>query len=240
MRQSTPAVLLQNVSFAYIPVAPVLENFSLRVDPGERVAVVGPNGSGKTTLLNLLLGLLQPTRGSIEILGSRPEAARDRLGYVPQCSKIDLSVPATVLDVVLMGYLRRARWGPRFHRDLRNRARDILSRLGLAGFASRSLGELSGGQRRRVLIARALVAEPQLLLMDEPTSGLDAENRQKLLDLPALRDRTLVVVSHNPSWVADHFDRRIVMGPLESSPVHGAPASPSHADERSLTMSFSG
>lgn len=209
MKEAQAAVVLRGVSFAYSTHSPVFEDFDLRIEHGERVVIVGPNAGGKTTLLRLLLGFLQPDRGWIEVLGRRPSpAAGAGVGYVPQCSGVDLSIPATALDVVLMGCLRRTRWGPRFHKRYRSAARRVLAQVGLGDRVKHRLGELSGGQRQRVLIARALVAEPDILLLDEPTSGLDVETQEAILDLPALQHRTLVVVSHNPSWVT-HFDRRI-------------------------------
>lgn len=168
-----PALALKGVSFAYSPATPVLTDVDLIVDRGERLAVVGPNGGGKTTLLRLILGLLEPQQGTIEVLGRRPIEARPSVGYVPQTSKVDLSVPATALDVVLMGCLRSRSWGPTFPKRFRIKALESLGQVGLATPADRRLHELSGGQCQRVLIARALVGEPDLLLLDEPTSAVD-------------------------------------------------------------------
>ena len=208
MSRSPLAVELFNVSFAHVQGVPVLEDVDLTIERGERLAVIGPNGGGKTTLLRLLLGLLEPDSGRIEVLGRRPAEVLPRLGYVPQHSTIDVSVPASVLDMVLMGCLRRSPWGLLFGRRERDLARAALDRVGLSALASRRLGELSGGQFQRALIARALIAEPQILLLDEPTTAIDAENEAAILaSLLDLGDTTLVLVSHDFDLVARHCDR---------------------------------
>ena len=214
-----PALELKGVSFAYCRSSPVLTDVDLTLDRGERLAVVGPNGGGKTTLLRLVLGLLEPQQGTIEVFGQPPIAARSKIGYVPQTSKVDTSVPASALDVVLMGCLRHKPWGPRFPKRLQTRAREALAQVGLAELAHRRLHELSGGQCQRVLIARALIGEPDLLLLDEPTSGVDDENEKRILELPALRGRALVMVSHH-RLQAGCFDRRLhVHRSVSSDPI---------------------
>ena len=208
MSQITLAAELCNVCFAHVRGVPVLADVDLTIGRGERLAVVGPNGGGKTTLLRLLLGLLEPDSGQIRVLGRRPMDVRRRLGYVPQHSSIDVSVPASALDVVLMGCLRRSPWGLRFGRRDRALAQAALDRVGLSAMADRRLCELSGGQCQRVLIARALIGEPELLLLDEPTTAVDAENEAAILaSLVDLGDTTLVLVSHDRNLVARHCDR---------------------------------
>ena len=112
MTQETPVVQVRNVSFGYNRAMPVLENASLDIAPDDYLGIVGPNGSGKTTLLRLILGLLTPTRGTVTVFGSAPARVRHRIGYVPQHARVDAEVPATALDVVLMGRLRMAPWSP--------------------------------------------------------------------------------------------------------------------------------
>ena len=204
------AAELRGVCFAHVQGAPVLVDVDLAIRRGERLAVVGPNGGGKTTLLRLLLGLLEPDSGRIEVLGRAPAEARRRIGYVPQHAAIDVSAPASALDVVLMGCLRRSPWGLRFGRRDRERAHEALDRVGLSAMVGRRLRELSGGQCQRVLIARALIGEPELLLLDEPTSGVDVDTERAIMaSLLDLGDATLVLVSHDPQLVAEHFERVI-------------------------------
>ena len=204
------AVELCGVCFSHVRGTPVLADVDLTVRPGEHLAVVGPNGGGKTTLLRLLLGLLQPTSGKIEVFGGAPAEMRPRVGYVPQHSAVDVSVPASVLDVVLMGSLRRSPWALRFGRQDRERAREALDRVGLSPMADCRLCELSGGQCQRVLVARALISEPDLLLLDEPTAGVDAEHEAAIMtSLFDLGDAAVILVSHDEGLVAAHFDRAI-------------------------------
>lgn len=203
------AVSLRGIRFSYPNSEAVLEDVDLDVEARDFLGLVGPNGGGKTTLLRVILGLLEPQSGSLSVLGRRPRDVRSRIGYVPQHSKIDLGVPAEVLDVVLMGRLSRSSWGPRFARADVEAAHQALARTGTADLARRRFGELSGGQRQRVLIARALVADAELLLLDEPTAGVDIHRERELLSLLHELNRKLpiVLVSHDITLVSSHLKR---------------------------------
>lgn len=205
-----PAVRMRGVSFGYDG-APVLEDVNLEVQARAFASVVGPNGGGKSTLMKLLLGLLTPRRGTVEVLGSAPEASRSRVGYLPQHADLDPRFPVTVLDVALTGCLRGHRpLGP-FRRPERDKALESLAAVGVDDLARRPFGELSGGQRQRVLIARALAAEPELLLLDEPAANLDPAVQDELYDLLAnLTDEmTVLVVSHDVGFVSRHVEQAI-------------------------------
>jgi zinc transport system ATP-binding protein len=183
--------------------------------------VVGPNGGGKSTLLKLILGLLQPERGTVRVLGEAPARVRDRIGYVPQHARVDPAVPAHALDVVLMGRLHASSWGPRFRAVDREAAMAAMARTGTSSLAGRPLASLSGGQRQRVLIARALVAEPELLVLDEPTTGVDIHHEKELLELLLdLNERLpILMVTHDLTLVAEHLkscafvNRRLAVHP---------------------------
>ena len=214
------AVSVDDVDFSYDGL-PVREGASVTVQRGDLVGVVGPNGGGKTTLLKLVLGLLQPSRGRVLLLGERPERSRHRVGYVPQSHRFDPSFPVTVLDVVLMGRLGNATpLGPYRRRD-RAAALDALETVGLSGLAGRSFSALSGGQRQRVLIGRALAGDPDLLLLDEPTAGVDAAAERSIHELlRALNARmTIVMVTHDLGFVSGLMtsvlcvNRRVVWHP---------------------------
>ena len=182
----------------------VLDDVSLTIDRLDFASVIGPNGGGKTTLIKLLLGLLEPDRGTIKVLGTSPERARPRVGYLPQHATIDARFPIKVVDVVLMGRLG-PRWPlGRFTLADKQAAGAILERVGLGGFERRSLAELSGGQRQRVLLARALAADPELLLLDEPAAGLDIKVEQDFFQLlgELNRAKTVVLVSHDLGFVS--------------------------------------
>lgn len=198
-----PVAALRDVTFAY-DVAPVLDGVTLTIHAGELLGVVGPNGGGKTTLLKLILGLLAPARGRVEVFGRAPRHARHRMGYVPQHAMYDPRFPVTALDVVLMGRLA-LHWGGWYSRQDKAAALEALDEVGLADMRGRPFRALSGGERQRVLIARALVSDPELLLLDEPTANIDAAVGERLLDiLESLNQRmTIVMVSHDLGFVSN-------------------------------------
>jgi zinc transport system ATP-binding protein len=200
-------VVVENVSFAFNRI-PILEKVDLVVDRGEFVTIVGPNGGGKTTLLRLLLGLLHPNKGKIRVLGDRPEKSRLRIGYMPQHVFLDKKFPVTVLDVVLLGRLG-GRIGGRYTQEDLGMARRALEEVQLAHLAGTLFSEISGGQRQRALIARALCTDPALLLLDEPTANIDPEVEQSLLEiLQDLNQRmTIVMVSHDIGFVSQVVER---------------------------------
>ncbi|HVH07128.1 MAG TPA: ATP-binding cassette domain-containing protein [Myxococcota bacterium] len=202
---SEPAFELEDVWFAYGEV-PVLEGVSLAVEPNDYLAVLGPNGSGKTTLVKLLLGLLRPARGRVQVLGTDPVRARGRVGYVPQRTSFDLDFPIRVADVVRMGRLSRAGLGRRLGAADRAAVDRALATVELTALANRPIGALSGGQLQRVLIARALALEPELLLLDEPTASLDERIGSSVWELlQSLSERlTVVVISHDIGAISRH------------------------------------
>jgi len=213
-----PAIVMQDVTAGYRD-HPALEDVTLTVPTGAMMAIVGPNGGGKSTLLKLLLGLLAPWRGSVGVLGTEPAQARARIGYVPQTGSGDWSFPATVGEVVMMGRYRRLGWLRRPGRRDWSAVEEALDRVGMADRRNRQVGELSGGQQQRVFFARALVQEPELLLLDEPLAGVDALTERDIYALlRQLVDRgvTVLFTTHNLSTVAEQFDlvafvnRRIV------------------------------
>jgi manganese/zinc/iron transport system ATP- binding protein len=213
-----PAIVLRDVTAGYRGQA-ALEAVTLTVPTGTMMAIVGPNGGGKSTLLKLLLGLLEPWHGSVGVLGTSPAPARGRIGYVPQTGSGDWSFPATVGEVVMMGRYRRLGWLRRPGRRDWAAVEEALDRVGMADRRDRQVGELSGGQQQRVFFARALVQEPELLLLDEPLAGVDALTERDIYALlrhMADRGVTVLFTTHNLSTVAEQFDlvafvnRRIV------------------------------
>jgi zinc transport system ATP-binding protein len=211
MNRSEAVVRIEHVFFSYPPQGsePVLDDVSLEIGPRDFLGIIGPNGGGKTTLLKLILGLLKPQRGTVEVLGRQPLEVRSRIGYVPQHGRVDPAVPASVLDVVLTGRLARSSWGFRYPpRDV-DAALGALGQTGMASMADRTMATLSGGQRQRVLIARALASEAGLLLLDEPTAGVDPHMERSLTDLlHRLNERLpIVIVSHDVSFVSTHLRR---------------------------------
>jgi zinc transport system ATP-binding protein len=196
------AIQLREVNFSYNG-SPVLEDVNFEVGQRQLVYMVGPNGGGKTTLLKLIMGLLQPVKGQVRVFGQSPEKARSRIGYAPQYLQFDPRFPVTVMDIVLMGRLG-AKFGGRYSASDRDAAMEALEVLEVSDLARRSFSELSGGLRQRVLIARSLSDDPDLLLLDEPTANVDSHTEDKLLDIiRQLSDHmTILMVSHDLGFVA--------------------------------------
>jgi zinc transport system ATP-binding protein len=201
--EDAPAIAISDLWFSYDGY-PVLEDVNLSIPQGDFVSVIGPNGGGKTTLLKLMLGLLRPSRGEVQIFGLNPEKARPRVGYMPQHAQLDPQFPATVMDVALMGRLGHGRpFGPYSTRD-KEAVMTALDQVGLRDFYKKPFASISGGQRQRLFIARALASEPDLLLLDEPTANLDAVMEGGLYELLQALNRklTVVMVSHDLGFVS--------------------------------------
>jgi len=210
------AIEADDVGFAF-GANPVLEGVTMRVERGEFAALVGPNGSGKSTLLRVLLGLLAPQRGRVQLLGEDPRTmrARWRIGYVPQRLQLPPDLPATVEEVVRAGRLARRGWWRRPSAADHDAVDHALEAVALTEHRRRRMRELSGGQQQRVLIAKALVGDPAVMLLDEPIAGVDAESqelfRTSLVHLVEHDAVTVLLVSHELGAVADALDRVIVL-----------------------------
>ena len=184
---------------------PALEDISFKVALGEVVGLIGPNGSGKSTLMKSILGLVKPWRGGAYVLGRPAEHQHRRVGYMPQMEQVDWDFPVTVGDVALMGRYSRRGLMRRTTKDDREAADSALDRVEMYPLRHRLIGELSGGQRRRVLLARALSNDPDLLLLDEPVAGLDATAQHRFLDIvDELRaeGKTTMLSTHDLSCVS--------------------------------------
>ena len=194
----------QNLSFCYEKRFPILEAISFTIEKGDFVGIFGPNGGGKTTLLKLLLGLLAPTKGQVQVLGKQPSEVSHRIGYVPQVRRLDKLFPISVYEVVLQGTLSSFKGWGRFSPQAKKDALDALERVGLQEKADAPFGTLSGGQTQRTLIARALVSQPDILLLDEATVGIDPKGLEEIIQfLLSLRGQiTIVMVTHELQVIA--------------------------------------
>lgn len=210
---AAPILSLRSASFGYAGRA-VVSDVTLDVRPGEVVAVLGPNGSGKSTLMRGILGLNDHVSGRVELFGT-PAASfkeRTRIGYVPQRHTLSASVRATVEEIVEVGRLPHRRWYQRANATDRAQVATALREVGLSERARSDVSALSGGQHRRVLIARALAAQPDILVMDEPTAGVDTASQEVLADVLArlaTSGVTMMIVTHEIEALS-HLVTRVV------------------------------
>jgi len=195
----------------------VWSGVDLSVREGEFVAVLGPNSSGKSTLLHVLLGLLPPAEGTVTVLGGPPGAASSRIGYLPQRRGFESGTRVRGLDLVRLG-LDGARWGfplpaalSPAGRGAERRVAEVIELVGASAYASRPIGDLSGGEQQRLLIAQALVRRPRILLLDEPLDSLDLSNQGAVAALVqricASEGVTVLLVAHDVNPILPYLDR---------------------------------
>jgi manganese/iron transport system ATP-binding protein len=208
-----PALEISHLSAGYGQ-RRAIDDVTVSIAKGQRVGLIGPNGAGKSTLFRAIVGLLHPMSGQVLINGSPDRHSRQEAAYVPQFEDVDWNFPVAVIDVVIMGLARQIGWlrlPNRHHGEL---ALEALKRVGLVDYAKRQIGELSGGQKRRVFIARALAQGATILLLDEPFSGVDAVAQQTLFDiLDDLRQDavTVLLATHDLNMAATHFDELFIL-----------------------------
>ena len=211
---SQPALLVENLSTGYPGNRYAVSDISFTVNSGERVAVIGPNGAGKSTLFKAIVGLLQFTHGHISIYGEDCHSSHSYVGYVPQQSAIDWSFPVSVFDVVMMGRCRHIGWFRLPRKRDHVIVYDILDHLSLSELAKRQISELSGGQRRRVFIARALAEDARIMVLDEPFSGVDQTAEQEIIDTLDILQRhgiTILLSTHHMQNAALHADKVLIL-----------------------------
>lgn len=184
---------------------PTLEDASFEIFRNEFVGIFGPNGGGKTTLLKLLMGMLQPQKGTVQLFGRPPKEMRHLIGYVPQAIRFDRDFPISVLEVVMMGCLRKLSWWGQYPADTKQKAFKALERVELTHKATASFGTLSGGEAQRALIARAIVDNPQLLFLDEPTANVDPQAQQGIYEqlMELNKTMTILMVTHDLQTIVD-------------------------------------
>lgn len=231
-----PLVELNHVTFGF-GAEPVLEDICLHLHPGQFAALVGPSGAGKTTLIRLLLGSLQATSGEICIHGRALNGhPAPHVAYVPQLETVDWNFPVTAEQVVQMGCMRRTSVWPWPSPDEKRRVRRVLDELEIGHLARQHIRDLSGGQQQRVFLARALIAEPDLLVLDEPTTGVDMRTSENVLHMLAdlnRRGMTILMTTHDLNAAAAHLpwviclNRRVI--------AQGAPEDVYTAETLNLT-----
>lgn len=208
---NTALLLIRDVTYGYSTSIPVLEGISLDVEKGEIIGLLGPNGSGKSTLLKIIAGLIRPWSGSVRF---NVKQRRPVIGYMPRVESIDWNFPVTVEEVVAMGLWNRSGMMLWSNRHARERVYRILEYLNIERYAKRQIRELSGGEQQRVFLARAIVHEPELLLLDEPTSSADNTTREDVLNLLkelGRRGITIILATHDIGGVAERLPRVICL-----------------------------
>ena len=219
---AAPAVALRDAAIR-IGGRTILSEVSLTIGHGEFVAVLGPNGAGKSSLMKAILGLVPLTAGSVDVLGRPPQQARAQIGYLPQRQSFDTATRVRGVDLVTLG-LDGARWGlplpltPRARhrrREERRRVEEVIALVGAGAYAERAIGELSGGEQQRLLIATALVRRPRLLILDEPLDSLDLPNQAAVAGLirriASAEDVAVLLVAHDVNPLAAYLDRVVYL-----------------------------
>ncbi|MDZ4672430.1 MAG: metal ABC transporter ATP-binding protein [Phototrophicales bacterium] len=208
------ALTVENLSVGYRSGESAISDISFQLGVGERVALIGPNGAGKSTLFKALVGMIPHQTGYVSIHGEDCRTSHKLFGYVPQQETIDWSFPATVEDVVMMGRVKKIGWFKMPSKHDRQIVHMALDQVGMREFAKRQIGQLSGGQKRRVFIARALAQETDVLLLDEPFNGVDVGAEAEILaTLDALQANgiTMLIATHDLALASTRFDRVLVV-----------------------------
>lgn len=227
---TTPAIDIQDLSVHYpggaTGMIAALDGATLQVEPGRICALVGANGAGKSTLFSAIMGLVSPASGTVRLFGEPPAVARraGAIGYVPQSESIDTGFPVSVRDVALMGRYGRLGFTRRPGRVDRAAVAEALDRVELTDLADRQLGRLSGGQRKRAFLARAIAQEAQILLLDEPFAGVDKRSEATITrELHALADSgvTVLVSTHDLQALPGLADEVALI--LRRVLAHGSP-----------------
>jgi zinc transport system ATP-binding protein len=233
-------ITLQNVNFSFEETK-ILEDVSLTIQKGDFINFFGPNGGGKTTLLKLILGLLTPNSGNIKVFGNSPKEVSSNIGYIPQNPFINKDFPITVLEAVLLGCISKSSWFFSYPKNLKEKAKHLLEEVGLIEIQNKSFSSLSGGELQKALIAKALICDPEILILDEPTAHIDIYAEQKIFDLilKYKGKKTILMVTHNleliikevksaflinkkvtpklPKEICEHFALGLYHGPIKGS-----------------------
>jgi len=213
---AAPVIRIRDLSFSYQR-NPVIHHLNFDISRRDFVGLIGSNGAGKTTLLKMIVGLLKPTEGELELFGQPIGKFADwhKIGYVPQKNALNPLFPATVREVVMSGLYGKRKLYKRLTGADRQRCDDALEALHIADLADRRIGQLSGGQQQRAFLARALVNNPELLILDEPTVGIDTETQHAffsmLRHLHAHHDITFLMVSHDVDLMRSYLGENPVM-----------------------------
>ncbi|MEH7236041.1 metal ABC transporter ATP-binding protein [Bacillus sp. JJ1562] len=242
MKQSNSVLTIKDLSFRYDEQT-VLENINLVVPKSSFLAIVGPNGSGKTTLLKSILGLVKLQKGTIEIFGTPISKFKDwpKIGFVSQkANSFNSGFPATVFEVVSSGLTAKLGLFHFLKHEQKKKIIEALQSVGMEKFLYRNIGELSGGQQQRIFIARALVSEPELLILDEPTVGVDAKTVQTfyhmLEDINKNKGITLILVTHDVGTISEKVSQVACLNKYLH--FHGSAEEFEHVQDQDLSQFY--
>ena len=241
MRSDTFGITVENISVTYSNANLALYDASCYVQPGTITGLVGPNGGGKSTLFKTIMGFIKPNLGRVHIDGLSVKMAQKRqlMAYVPQADDVDWNFPVSVADVVMMGrygYMNMLRIPSR---EDRRQVADSLERVGMSDFRHRQIGELSGGQKKRAFLARAMAQNSRVILLDEPFTGVDVKTEKRIVNLLLqLRDdgHTILISTHDLASISTFCDRTILLN--RTVLAEGTTADTFTADN--LAMTFGG
>ncbi len=235
-------VSIKNVYYAYEDKT-ILNNVNLEIKHGVFMGLVGPNGGGKTTLIKLILGLIKPVQGEILLFGQPINKFKDwnRIGFVSQKSNaFNKGFPATVYEIVSMGLTAKVGYFKFFKAHHKQKILQAIDQVGMLEYAYQNIGNLSGGQQQRVFIARALVSDPELIILDEPTVGVDFENVRRFYDLLHQindeRDITLLLVTHDTGTMTEHATDIVCLNKVLH--FHGNPEKYTALTEKDLSQFY--
>lgn len=226
---SLPEISLRDIGVTYPNGQIALEDISFDLQPGKIYGLIGVNGSGKSTLFKTIMGFLRPSKGDVRINGVNiGKALRDNaVAYVPQSEEVDWNFPILVKDVAMMGRYPHMGFLRIVSKDDKQKSEDALRRVGMTGFGHRQIGELSGGQKKRVFLARALAQEAKIILLDEPFAGVDIQTESAIIDvLRELRKsgHLILISTHNLNHVPELCDEVLLLnrslvaaGPVETA-----------------------
>ncbi len=204
---------IEHLTFDYGD-ASVLRDVNFTLEKGDFLGIIGSNGAGKSTLIKLILGMLPYENGKISIFGEDIKNARSRVGYVAQkANSFNSDFPATVREVVMANLYPKIGLFGRYKKEHEERLHEVLKQVGMDGYENRLIGKLSGGQQQRVFIARALIGEPELLLMDEPTVGVDAQSVRSIMELICELNKnglTIVMTNHDTPTLVQASNKLLI------------------------------
>lgn len=213
MNNNASVITIKNITVAYDK-TPALWDIDLSLPLGKLIAIIGPNGAGKSTLFQVILHFIKPITGEILCFGRPYPEVRRQIAYIPQRSSIDWNFPTTVLEVAAMGRYRKFHWYPWVPKKDLDRAKEVLSMLGLDLFQNRQINQLSGGQKQRLFLARALLQEADLYLLDEPFAGIDVTTEKMMMEVfTSLQDKgkTVCIIHHDLHSVEKYFDYTVIL-----------------------------